>query len=133
MPKISHVHQVLIGCDDLDSSIAFYRDVLGFDFVARFDPPGLGFFQLGDVRLLIERGSERATIYYWVNDIDAVAADLIRHGVEFEQPPHLIHVDDQGLFGRPGEEEWMGFFKDPAGNTVAIATRRTNSSKGEAS
>ncbi len=131
MSDITHIHQVLIGCADLDASIAFYRDVLELDYIARFDPPGLGFFRLGEVRLLIEQGPQRGTIYYWVDDIDAAAAELVRRGVEFEQPPHLIHTDADGRFGSPGSEEWMAFFKDPAGNTVALATRRMNKMTGD--
>jgi hypothetical protein len=36
----------------------------------------------------------------------------------------LIFRDDQGMFGDAGEEEWMAFFSDPSGNTLALATRK---------
>ncbi len=32
--------------------------------------------------------------------------------------------DEAGLFGPPGEEEWMAFFRDPDGNLLAITARR---------
>jgi hypothetical protein len=35
----------------------------------------------------------------------------------------LIHKDDAGTFGAPGESEWMAFFRDPSGNMLALAAR----------
>ena len=40
--------------------------------------------------------------------------------------PARVHVDRDGLFGTAGEEEWMAFLKDPAGNTVGLVERRTS-------
>jgi len=82
------------------------------------------FFEFSGVRLLFERGNEPAVLYFRVDDIDEAHQHLTAKGVVFENPPHLIHRDDSGTFGAAGEEEWMAFFKDPGGNTLAIATRR---------
>jgi methylmalonyl-CoA/ethylmalonyl-CoA epimerase len=121
---LSRLHQVAVHAQDLDASVAFYRDVLGARFVARFDPPGLAFFDLGGVRLLIERGATPATLYFHVDDIEAAVAALVARGVRMDSGPHCIHRDMDGTFGTAGEEEWMAFFRDPAGNTLALATRR---------
>jgi methylmalonyl-CoA/ethylmalonyl-CoA epimerase len=119
------VRQVGQRATDLDRAIEFYRDVLDARFVARFDPPGLAFFDLHGVRLLLGAAAPSALLYFAVDDIDAVHQELRDRGVEFEQAPQLVHRDDQGLFGPPGEEEWMAFFGDPEGNLLAIASRRS--------
>ena len=54
MGPVDGLHQVAQKADDLDESVAFYRDVLGLRLIARFDPPGLAFLDLGGSRLLLE-------------------------------------------------------------------------------
>lgn len=121
------LHQIALRVADLDAAEAFYRDVLGADFVARFDPPGLLFFDFDGVRLLFETGAtavaNSAVLYIQTSDIDAAVADLRAKGVEVADP-HPIHKDEDGTFGPAGETEWMAFFEDPSGNTLVFATRR---------
>ena len=119
------LHQVGLRVADLDAAEAFYRNILGARFVARFDPPGLLFFDFDGVRVLFEKGEAGGgVLYLWCEDIDAAVADLQAKGVAIESGPHAIHKDDAGAFGPAGETEWMAFFEDPSGNTVALATRR---------
>ncbi len=122
--RLNRIQQVALGANDLDTSVGFYRDVLGAALVARYDPPGLAFFDFGGVRLMLEKGANPATLYYWVDDIDAAVAELTAKGVAFEQQPHLIFDDAQGVFGPAGQGEWMAFFRDPADNLVGLATRK---------
>ena len=121
------LHQVALPVADLDAAERFYRDVLGARFVARFDPPGLLFFDFEGVRLLLERGEgagKASVLYIWVDDLEAASAQLKAKGVRFTAEPHAIHHDETGTFGPAGETEWMAFFEDPSGNTLALATRR---------
>jgi catechol 2,3-dioxygenase-like lactoylglutathione lyase family enzyme len=122
--KIDRLHQVALAARDLDGSVAFWRDRLGARLIGRFDPPGLAFFDLSGTRLLVERAARPATIYLWVDDIDAAYGELSRIGVSFDGPPHAVHRDEPGQFGPAGETEWMAFFRDPGDNIVALATRR---------
>ena len=46
--------QVAQRAQDLDRAAAFYADLLGRPPTARFDPPGLLFFDLDGVRLLLD-------------------------------------------------------------------------------
>lgn len=115
--------QVAQHVEDLDRAAAFYTDVLGAAPVARFDPPGLLFFDLGGVRLLLERGAPPALLYLRVDDARAFLAGPRERGVPIESDAALIHTDDTGLFGAPGTEEWMGFFRDSEGNLVGCASR----------
>ena len=122
------IYQVAMSVPDLDAAQAFYRDVVGARFVARFDPPGLLFFDFDGVRVLFERGAEPASnsiLYLWTDDIDARVAELAAKGVPFTGSPHAIHRDEDGTFGPAGETEWMAFFEDPAGNTLALVARKT--------
>ena len=64
-------------------------------------------------------------LYLSVDGIDAAYDTLRARGVEFLGAPHLIHRDDAGQFGEAGEEEWMAFFNDPDGNTLALVERRS--------
>lgn len=122
--QLSRLHQVGGALGDREQTSTFYREVLGIHPVATFDPPGLVFFDLDGVRLLLERDASPATIYLWVDDIDVAVRTLKDRGVEFAAAPHRIFRDDAGTFGAAGEEEWMAFFEDPAGNSLVVATRR---------
>jgi catechol 2,3-dioxygenase-like lactoylglutathione lyase family enzyme len=109
---------------DLDASIAFYRDVVGLNFLARFDPPGIAFFDTGGPRLYLAAALPEGTLYFAVEHLEAAVADLESRGISLLQKPTMVHRDDAGQFGRKGVEEWMAFFRDPSGNTVALVERR---------
>jgi catechol 2,3-dioxygenase-like lactoylglutathione lyase family enzyme len=123
--RVQRLHQVAQRATDLDRAISFYQDVLGLTFIAQFDPPGLAFFDLGNTRLLLESAAPSSLLYLAVDDIDAAYDTLRARGVEFLGAPHLIHRDDAGQFGAAGEEEWMAFFEDPEGNTLALVERKS--------
>ena len=116
------LHQVAQHAEDLDRAAAFYADVLGARQIARFDPPGLLFFDLGGVRLLLERGAPSALLYLRVDDARAFLEDLRGRGVTIETEASVIFDDAEGLFGDPAQE-WMGFFRDSEGNLVGVASR----------
>jgi methylmalonyl-CoA/ethylmalonyl-CoA epimerase len=128
MEAAVHLLQVAQHAEDLDRAAAFYADVLGAAPVARFDPPGLLFFDLGGVRLLLDQGAPPALLYLRVDDVRAFLDSLRGRGVTVESEAHLIHTDDDGLFGEPGAEEWMGFFRDSEGNLVGCASRHARTS-----
>lgn len=118
------LRQVAQRAVDLDRAVAFYRDVLGCELIARFDPPGMAFLRLGETRLLLEAEAPRALLYLEVDDIERHWAVLQKAGVTCEQAPQAVFRDDEGQFGPAGEEEWMAFFRDPEGNLMALASRR---------
>jgi methylmalonyl-CoA/ethylmalonyl-CoA epimerase len=112
--------QVALHASDLDRAIAFYRDVLQVPFVAKFDPPGLAFFDLGGTRLMLEGAAPSSLLYWRVDAIDSACADLADRGVELVSEPHLIFRDDAGQFGPPGMEVWQAAFHDSEGNLVVL-------------
>lgn len=125
---LATLRQIAVPSPNLPRAVQFYRDTLGAEFIAQYDPPGMAFFRLGATRLLLEHAPDAkpsgVVLYFEVPDIDAAYAHFQTKGVEFVTPPHLIFRDAAGTFGPAGGEEWMAFFKDPDGNNLALASRR---------
>ncbi|TIQ41692.1 MAG: glyoxalase [Mesorhizobium sp.] len=124
MPAIGAVRQVALSAGrDLDTTLAFWRDVLGMSVHARYDPPGMAFIMAGDVRLFFADGVPPGTVYLDIAGLEAFHAEAKAAGVPFTAPPSLVHRDTEGQFGPAGESEWMAFLKDPAGNTIGLVER----------
>jgi methylmalonyl-CoA/ethylmalonyl-CoA epimerase len=120
------LRQVSLPVGDLQRAAAFYRDVVGLREIARFEPPGLVFFDLDGVRLLLQGGDAgAASVLYLATDEVVAETDRLRSaGVAIIGEPQLVQRDDDGVFGEPGVEEWMSFFSDSEGNTIGLSERR---------
>ena len=116
--------QIAQYAEDLDRATAFYRDLLGSDPTATYDPPGLVFFDLDGVRLLLDRGAPSALLYLAVEDIEATVARLRDAGVSVEGEPRVIFTHEDDTLGPAGTDEWMGFVRDSEGNLVGLVERR---------
>jgi len=115
--KVTSIGQVAVPVRDIERTIAFYRDVLGVRFLFKA-PPGLGFFDCGGVRLMLDgpagaQGGSSSVIYYKVGDLHAAVATLSARGASFETKPHLVAK-------LPDHELWMAFLRDPDGNLLAL-------------
>jgi methylmalonyl-CoA/ethylmalonyl-CoA epimerase len=128
MVQLNAIHQIAMRVTDIDRAVGFYRDALGATFVAKFDPPGLAFFDFGGLRLMLskpespESDHPGSPLYFRVDEIQAAYGDLQARGVEFVAEPHFIHRDADGTFGTAGAETWMAFFRDPDGNLLALSS-----------
>ena len=118
--RLGTLTQVLQPVTDLDRAVVFYRDALQLRLIGHFG--SIAFFDLDGVRLLLEPGDRASgsVLYLEVPDIHTARDELAERGIAFEQEPHLIHRDDTGVFGRPGAETWMAFFRDTEANLLAI-------------
>jgi methylmalonyl-CoA/ethylmalonyl-CoA epimerase len=116
--------QIAQHADDLDRAAAFYERLVGAPPTGRFDPPGLLFFDLDGVRLLLGREAPSTTLYLAVDDLEAVVATLRDEGVPVEGEPHLRfeHPDDR--LGPAGSAEWQAFVRDSEGNLVGLVEQR---------
>ena len=122
MPRLVQVAQ---RATDFDATTAFYADLLGVEPVATFDPPGLAFFDLDGLRLLMDRGAPSSLIYLAVDDIDAARDDLIARGVDVSEVFHYAGgpfnntVKNPRVAGRDSQgRSYYSFasFEDPDGN-----------------
>ena len=112
--------QVAQRATDLDRAEAFYTLVLGHGPSARFDPPGLLFFDLDGVRLLLDVNAPTALIYLKVDAVEAEVNRLESAGVEVISAPHQIFAHDNDALGPAGAQEWQAFVRDSEGNTVGL-------------
>lgn len=114
------VGQVSLLARDIGRAEAFYQDRLGLPHLFTFGD--LAFFSCGDTRLFLRQVPEDewrpgSILYFAVPDIHGSYRDLGARGVAFDGAPHLIHRHDDGT------EEWMAFFSDSEGNTLALMSR----------
>jgi len=112
---LTEVGQIAVTVEDVDRATAFYRDVLGVPFL--FDAPGLAFFDLGGIRLMLSRpegvGPSASLLYFRAADIQASYETLLSHGVDFIEKPQVVHRTDN-------YELSIASFHDSEGNVMAI-------------
>lgn len=79
----------------------------------------LAFFGCGTTRLFLRQVPDDqwhagSILYFRVPDSHVGYEDLARQCVSFDGAPHLIHRHADGT------EEWVAFFADDEGNTLAL-------------
>jgi DNA-binding CsgD family transcriptional regulator/catechol 2,3-dioxygenase-like lactoylglutathione lyase family enzyme len=120
--ELGPLGQVSMLTKDAAAAERWYKEVLELPHMFTFGD--LVFFDCGGTRLYIRqmRGQEQwrpsSTLYFVVPDIAVAYEELQRRGVHFIGAPHMIYKDDS-----TGVEEWMAFFEDPDGNTLAVMAR----------
>jgi len=113
---LNEIAQVALTVQNLAEAKAFYRDVLGMQFL--FDAGTMAFFQCGAIRLMIgtsdkSAGTSGTILYFRVPDIQRAHASLTSKGVAFVQDPHLTAR-------MKSHDLWLAFLKDPAGNILGL-------------
>jgi DNA-binding CsgD family transcriptional regulator/catechol 2,3-dioxygenase-like lactoylglutathione lyase family enzyme len=109
------IGQISRSVRNIEQSIDWYKNKLGLAHLYTYGK--LSFFDCGGTRLFLEETSESKTesvLYLRVLDINATYDELQKRGIAFTSAPHLIHRHDDGM------EEWMAFFDDLEGRTLAI-------------
>jgi catechol 2,3-dioxygenase-like lactoylglutathione lyase family enzyme len=118
--RLGPLGQIARSVKDIKESESWYRDALGLQHLYTFG--SLAFFDCGGTRLMLTQESAtsfaaESVLYFRVSDIQQSHAQLEHSGVEFIGVPHMIHRHADGM------EEWMAFFKDPEGRTLAIMSQ----------
>jgi DNA-binding CsgD family transcriptional regulator/predicted enzyme related to lactoylglutathione lyase len=119
--RLGTIGQVSLSIRDVGRAERFYGETLGLPHVFTFGD--LAFFDADGVRLYLHRKDEAdwkpsSVLYFLVPDIHATQEALAAAGVHFTGAPHVIYTDDE-----TGAEEWMTFFDDGEGNTLALMSR----------
>jgi lactoylglutathione lyase len=124
--------QVNFYVEDIEASVSFYRDLLGFTETFRTPQEGtpahvelrldaliLGlatFESLRDVHgVTVGTGAPRVEVVVWTDDVDAAFASLGAEGVRVLSPPHDFLASLRAT--------WIA---DPEGNPVQIVMRRAS-------
>ena len=115
--SLHQLGQVSLSVDDADAADKFYGDALGLRRLYRFGD--LIFFDCAGVRLFVEKTRKQpfvpssSVLYFRTPDIGVTMQALQARDVSFVDTPHIIApMEDHDL--------WMVFFKDPAGNLLAL-------------
>ena len=116
-PMLGPIGQISLSIRDVARAERFYGEILGLPHL--FTYGDLVFFDAGGTRLYLHRKDEAgwqpgSVVYFTVSDIHAAQGDLEARGARFSAGPHRIHTHDDG------REEWMTFFDDGQGNTLAL-------------
>jgi catechol 2,3-dioxygenase-like lactoylglutathione lyase family enzyme len=116
------IGQIHVSVSDVDRAVAFYRDVLGMQFLFQVPGQPMAFFDCDGVRLYLGRPESpefrsNPVLYFDVADIGEAFAALGKRGVEFRDEPHVVHRTD-------ATELWMAAFTDPDGNNLVLMSER---------
>ncbi|MDQ0465061.1 DNA-binding CsgD family transcriptional regulator/catechol 2,3-dioxygenase-like lactoylglutathione lyase family enzyme [Caulobacter ginsengisoli] len=109
------IGQIARSVADIAAARQWYGEVLGLPHLYTFG--NLAFYDCGGVRLMLSQGDggpAESVLYFRVEDVRAAHAQLTGRGVVFTNAPHIIHTHADGT------EEWMAFFNDNEGRTLAI-------------
>jgi methylmalonyl-CoA/ethylmalonyl-CoA epimerase len=117
--------QVAQRAEDLGRASAFYADLLGAAPRATYDPPGLVFFDLDGVRLMLEVNTTAAMLYLSVPDLEGTIERVRSNGVPIDSEPHVIFSHEDATLGPAGTEEWQAFIRDSEGNLVGLVEHRS--------
>jgi methylmalonyl-CoA/ethylmalonyl-CoA epimerase len=113
------LQQIAQHADDLDRASHFYTVLLETEPTARFDPPGLLFFDLEGVRLLLDRNAPSSLLYLHVHNVHE-ALERVTGLAEVVSPPHVIFRHEDDRLGPAEHDEWQAFIKDSEGNTIGF-------------
>ncbi|MEQ8329835.1 MAG: VOC family protein [Longimicrobiales bacterium] len=118
----THIGQIALTVRDIERATEFYRDVVGLPHLFSA-PPGLSFFQCGEVRLMLSAAEDPALappgsiLYYAGADLDAAHRRFVEAGTEVVGEPHVVHRTES-------MELWIGFYRDPEGNMLGFMEER---------
>lgn len=114
--------QLHISVSNIERSVAFYRDVLGLEFLYDIPAQKMAFLQAGPVRIYLGEAetpdsASHPLAYYRVDGVQKEYQRLLAAGAKKGTPPHRVHSDES-------HELWMAAVLDPDGHSVVIMEER---------
>ncbi len=124
--SVTGLSQIHVSVVHYEEAVAFYRDVLGLEFLFEMPEQMMAFFNLDGVRLYVGKAESpefesTPLLYLAVDDLESEYERLASAGVEFVSAPHRVHGTDE-------YELWMAFFKTTEGHINALSQERPTSS-----
>lgn len=126
MPNQLHPRESVIFADDFAAMVAWYRDVLGFNVIKRFDsdfhyanlesPSGIRLGIASATEMGVTPGDRRrntVVLQFQVDDVKALFAHLEQNRGTITNGPSLDRNDNF----------WFGGFADPEGNPFWVVDR----------
>ena len=108
--------------DNLDACLEFYSNTLGLDI----NQTEMGFLQvpIGDNNVVIypkenHVPAEFTVLNFQVENVESAVDELISRNVTFEKYDGMIETDEKGIHHND-DGSAIAWFKDPAGNVLAI-------------
>lgn len=114
----NRIGQVAVHVEDVGRATAFYRDVVGLQFLFEA-PPQLAFLQCGETRLMLAVPETAAAahagsmLYFFVDDVQGATERIRANGAEVVAEPHLIAR-------MPDHDLWLAVFRDSEGNMMGL-------------
>lgn len=119
--KLGRIGQIAITVNDVERSVAFYRDVVGLSFM--FQAPNVAFFDCAGVRFMLGQSPQPDAkpsgtyLYFDSEDIERDYATIESRGATVMERPHIVApLGDKHL--------WLGAFADPDGNVFELMQLR---------
>jgi len=117
------IYQQPLGAEDLDRAVACWVEHFGARHLATFDPAGLAFVAVGDLRIMFERGSAPSRCYLATDDAAVTLERLRASGLTLHSELGDVFDDALRIFGEPAIES-LAMVLDTEGNMVGISSRR---------
>lgn len=125
--KLGAISVVMLGVQDVQRSLKFYRDVLGLKLATQFE--SFAFFETGSATLVLSEGLARHTgqgagateVVFNVDGVREHYQTLVDRGVTFIQAPRVATGT-----------QWVANFQDPDGHRLSIfgAEHRSQAASG---
>ncbi|MEJ6004909.1 VOC family protein [Paucibacter sp. AS339] len=116
--RVEMIGQIALTVSDVNTAVAYYRDVLGLTFLFNAGP-NLAFLSDGSIRIMLStpQGSgaigSNSVLYFKTSDIESTHAAMVARGSASERPPQFVSK-------MPDHDLWIGFLRDPDGNLVGL-------------
>ena len=112
-----HVSYIIVPVSDMDTSLAFYRDMLGCTALSQ--TPEFSFVDGGAVRIALRQTADEPNdasmirIVFETENVLAVHKTLVRRGVQFTEEPRPVRSHDRRRL-------YAADLLDPDGHILAI-------------